>query len=114
MKAPQTAALARIVLIMAGLVLASLLLLVGCRGEGTGATPARAVSSTDSVFDRVLSNPAATVTGGQLYVAWQVNPASAPVPRFELARVDQAIGAIEAAHLLGAGYLGWPPVAGCG
>jgi hypothetical protein len=60
----------------------------------------------------VLGNPSATVTGGRLYVAWQVNQASARVPRFELARADQATGAIEAARRLGAGYPGTPLAAG--
>jgi hypothetical protein len=60
------------------------------------------------VFDRVLVNPAVTVTAGGLFVAWQVNSAGSAPPRFELARVDQASGAIEAAHLFAAGYVGVP------
>ena len=125
MKAPETAVLARAAILLAALGL-TCLLLAGCRGDVTGApqdaspapastAAAAAVSSTrtpGSVFDRVLSNPAVTVTGGRLYVAWQVNRASAPVPRFELARADQATGAIEATHRLGAGYPGTPLAAG--
>ncbi len=116
MKALQAAVLARAVLIRAAILLVALaaacLLLAGC-GESTGAAPAKAEGRTPgSVFGRVLSNPAVTVTGGQLYVAWQVNRASARVPRFELARADQATGAIEAAHRLGAGDIGTPLAAG--
>jgi hypothetical protein len=125
MKAPETAVLARAAILAAALSV-TCLLLAGCRGDGTGepqaASPApastvsaAALSETrtpGSVFDRVLSNPAVTVTGGQLYVAWQVNQASAPVPRFELARADQATGAIEATHHVGVGDLGTPLAAG--
>ena len=51
-------------------------------------------------------NPGVTVTGGRLYVTWQTNPLAAAVPRFELARIDQATGAIKAAHLLAPGQAG--------
>ena len=126
MKAPQTAVLARAAILLAALAV-TCLLLAGCRG--TGAPQAEAASPTPTptpastavlssagasgtVFDRVLSNPSATVTGGRLYVAWQVNQAGARVPRFELVRADQTTGAIEATHRLGAGYLGTPLAAG--
>jgi hypothetical protein len=126
MKAPQTAVLARAAILLAALAV-TCLLLAGCRG--TGAPQAEAASPTTTsapastavlssagasgtVFDHVHSNPSATVTGGRLYVAWQVNQAGARVPRFELVRADQATGAIEATHRLGAGYLGTPLVAG--
>jgi hypothetical protein len=129
MKASQTAVLTRAVILLAALAVACLLL-AGC---GTGAPQAKAASpvlapvstasaasaamlssagASGTVFDRVLSDPAVTMTGGRLYVAWQVNPANARVPRFELARADQATGAIEAAHRLGLGYLGTPLAAG--
>lgn len=94
------------------------MLLAGCAGQRVrAATPrattvptasAPAAASARGIFGRVLSNPAVTVTGGQLYVAWQVNQADAAVPRFEFARADQATGAIEAARRLDAGYLGTP------
>jgi len=109
MKASEAAVLAVACLLLAG---------CGSKGPGTARTaPAptasgAAVSSGGSVFSRPLSNPAVTVTGGQLYVAWQVNRASARVPRFELARADQATGAIEATRRLPAGYLGTPLAAG--
>jgi hypothetical protein len=127
MKASHTAVLTRAVILLAALAVACLLL-AGC---GTGAPQAKAASAvlastastastamlssagaSGTVFDRVLSNPAVTMTGGRLYVAWQVNPANARVPRFELARADQATGAIAAAHRLGFGYLGTPLAAG--
>ena len=121
MKAAQAALLARAAILLAAMA-AVCLLLAGCGAESTGAAPAKAAAmmspsrasagTPGSVFGRVLSNPAVTVTGGQLYVAWQVNQASARVPRFELARADQATGAIEAAHRLGAGNIGTPLAAG--
>jgi hypothetical protein len=111
--------LARAAILLAALALACLLL-AGCGSKDPGAartapTPTAsgaAVSSGRSVFGRALTNPAVTVTGGQLYVAWQVNQASARVPRFELARADQVTGAIEAARRLPAGSLGTPLAAG--
>ena len=124
MKAPQTAVLARAAILLAALALACLLL-AACGSDGAPqakaitAAPASTASAAVSfarppggIFDRVLSNPAVTVTGGRLYVAWQVNPASTRVPEFELARVDQVTGAIEARHRLEAGYLGTPLAAG--
>jgi hypothetical protein len=108
MKAPQAALLARAAILLVALA-AACLLLAGC--ESSGAVPAKG-STPGGVFGRVLSNPAVTVTGGQLYVAWQLNQAGARVPRFELARADQATGAIEAAHRLGAGTVGTPLAAG--
>jgi DNA-binding beta-propeller fold protein YncE len=63
------------------------------------------------VFNLVLNNPAVTVTGGQFYVAWQVNAASSAVPRFELARADPVTGAIEATHRFGDGSIGAPVTA---
>lgn len=112
-------------LIRAGILLAALaavcLLLTGC-GEVASTAPAKAPATVSSpqapakapgsVFGRVLSNPAVTVTGGELYLTWQVNQASARVPRFELVRADLATGAIEAAHRLGAGEVGTPLAAG--
>jgi hypothetical protein len=102
------------------------LLLAGCAGPGDAAAPASGVPASDAaeaatgavatapggVFERVLSNPAVTATGGRLYVAWQVNPVSSALPRFELARVDPASGAIKATHRFAGGYLGAPLAAG--
>lgn len=107
MKAPQAAVLARAAILLAALA-AVCLLLTGCGAS----TSAAAATATDSVFGRALGNPAVTVTGGELYVTWQVNPPGARVPRFELARADQATGAIEAAHRLGAGEVGTPLATG--
>ena len=114
MRVPKTAVLAAPTV--------ACLLLAGCASAGSSAGPPRvkatsvALSSTGvssgGVFGRVLANPAVTVTGGQLYVAWQVNQPSAKVPRFELARADQATGAIEATRRLVAGYPGTPLAAG--
>ncbi len=121
MRAPGTAVLARAAILLAALAVACLLL-AGC-GPGGGPAPhTTALSSAEpastastaaapsraGVFGRVLSNPAVTVTGGQLYVAWQVNPVSARVPRFELARADQAAGEVEAARRLSPGDPGAP------
>jgi hypothetical protein len=64
------------------------------------------------VFGRVFDDPGVTVTGGRLYVTWQVNPAGAAVPQFELTRVNQATGVIEATRLLGSGSIGTPVAAG--
>jgi hypothetical protein len=124
MKAPEIAVLARAAILLAALTVACLLL-AGCVSEGASAgtprtTTAPAASTASaaagfsggSVFGRVLGNPAVTVTSGQLYVAWQVNRASAAVPRFELARADQATGAVEAARALDPGYPGTPLAAG--
>lgn len=118
------AVLARAVLLAAGLV-AVCLLLAACaspaapRSAPVSATATAAPRASRSpaargggLFTMVLRNPAATVSGGQLYVAWQVNPVTAAVPRFELARVNQATGAIEAARRLDAGFLGAPLAAG--
>ena len=74
-----------------------------------GSTP-RAASAR--VFGRIFHNPAATVTGGRLYVTWQVNSPTAAVPQFELARVNQVTGAIAAVHLLVPCQVGAPLVAG--
>jgi hypothetical protein len=52
------------------------------------------------------------MTGGRLYVTYQVNPVNAAVPRFELTRVNQATGAIAATHLLIPGQVGTPLAAG--
>jgi hypothetical protein len=65
-----------------------------------------------SVFGRVLSNPEVAVTGGRLYVAWQVNQPGARIARFELAEAGQASGAVRATRLLPAGDLGPPLAAG--
>jgi hypothetical protein len=75
----------------------------------TGAAP-RAASAR--VFGRIFEDPDATVTGGHLYVTWQVNSPTAAVPQFELARVNQVTGAIAALHLLVPGRVGAPLVAG--
>ncbi len=56
-----------------------------------------------TVFGRQLRNPEVAVTGGSVYVAWQVSPAGG-VARSELARVDPASGRIEAARPLGAAF----------
>jgi isopentenyl-diphosphate Delta-isomerase len=80
------------------------------------ASPSRTLASVTpaagGVFGRVLVNPAVTVTADGLFVAWQVNPATASVPQFELARVDQATGAIEASYRFSPGYIGSPLTAG--
>jgi hypothetical protein len=115
MRAPERDVLARAAILLAALTVACLLL-AGCAsgGASTAAPPAKAAASTPaaaasgSIFGRVLGNPAVTVTGGQLYIAWQVNRASAAVPRFELGRADQATGVMEATRRLDAGYLGTP------
>jgi hypothetical protein len=84
----------------------------------SSASPAGAASrspapgSSARVFGRVFDNPDITVTGGRLYVSWQVNPATAAVPQFELARVNQGSGAVEAVHRLSPGYVGTPLAAG--
>jgi hypothetical protein len=79
----------------------------------TSGSPAPAArGSAARVFGRIFANPAVTVTGGRLYVAWQVNPVNAAVPQFELTRVDQGTGAIAATHLLIRGQLGAPLAAG--
>jgi hypothetical protein len=64
------------------------------------------------VFGRIFDDPDATVTGGRLYLTWQVNSPTAAVPQFELARVNQVTGAITATHLLVPGRVGSPLVAG--
>ena len=74
--------------------------------------PTEEKAAAGGVFGRVLVNPAVTVTADGLFVAWQVNPATASVPQFELARVNQATGAIEASHRFSPGYLGPPLAAG--
>ena len=80
---------------------------VGGRTPGGSASgPATRAVPPARVFGRVFHNPGVTVTGGRLYVTWQANPLAAAVPRFELARVDQATGAIKAAHLLAPGQAG--------
>ncbi len=109
--------LARAAILLAALTVACLLL-AGCGSAAAGPASAQAAPRSPgpapaSVFGRALSNPMVTVTGGQLYVTWQVNQASAPVPRFELARADLASGAIEATHRLPAGDLS-PPIAAGG
>jgi hypothetical protein len=68
----------------------------------------RAPASPARVFGRIFDNPGVTVTGGRLYVTWQVSPASATVPQFELTRVDQVTGAIEATRLLSPGQVEVP------
>lgn len=95
-------------------------LLAACGSSPAGA-PALAPSSTalpssasqpaatatppviPTVFDRQPLNPEVAVTGGSVYVAWQVSPAGGVV-RSELARVDPASGRIEAARPLGAAF----------
>jgi hypothetical protein len=113
--------LARTAILLAALTV-TCLLLAGCGSQSTGAALVRAASTASatvssgpapgSVFGHALSDPAATVTGGQLYVTWQANPVSAPVPRYELVRADQATGAVGATRRLGAGYPGTPLAAG--
>jgi hypothetical protein len=73
-------------------------------------TPTAAASSARAarVFGRIFANPGVTMTGGRLYVTWQVNAANAAIPRFELTRVDQATGAIKATRLLVPGQAGTP------
>jgi hypothetical protein len=74
---------------------------------------AHASSARDArVFGRIFANPEVTVTGGRLYVTWQVNAVGAAVPRFELARVDQGTGAIKATRPLVPGQAGTPLAAG--
>ena len=60
------------------------------------------------MFGRAFDNPGVTVTGGRLYLTWQINLATAAVPQFELARVDQVTGAVEATRLLVPGRVGTP------
>jgi hypothetical protein len=60
------------------------------------------------VFGRIFADPGVTMTGGRLYVTWQVNRVTAAIPRFELTRVDQATGAIKATRLLVPGQAGTP------
>ena len=79
----------------------------GAPGSATPTTPGAAPRPA-RVFGRVFDNPGVTVTGGRLYVTWQVNPVTAAVPQFELARVEQANGAIEATRLLVPGQAGTP------
>jgi hypothetical protein len=64
------------------------------------------------VFGRVFDHPDVTVTGGRVYVTWQVNPVTAAVPQIELTRIDQATGAIKAMRLLAAGQAGTPLAVG--
>ncbi len=99
-------------------------LVAGCasatQAAGTTATaaasasrpPASVAPAAGGVFGRVLVNPAVTVTADGLFVAWQVNAATAAVPQFELARVDQATGAVEASHRFSPGMIGSPLAAG--
>jgi hypothetical protein len=129
--APAASVLARAAILFAALS-ALCLLLAGCGGAAPGTSPASvaAASATTasattasattmaagrppgSVFGRVLSNPEVAVTGGRLYVAWQVNQPSARIARFELAEAGQASGAVRATRLLPAGDLGPPLAAG--
>jgi hypothetical protein len=69
-------------------------------------------SGSAQVFGRIFDNPDVTVTGGRLYVSWQVSAAAAAVPQFELSRIDQTTGAIAATHLLIPGQVGAPLAAG--
>jgi hypothetical protein len=85
---------------------------VGSVTQTSAAPGSRAPASSVRVFGRIFDNPGVAVTGGRVYVTWQVSPASAAVPRFELTRVDQATGAIEATHLLIPGRVGTPLAAG--
>jgi hypothetical protein len=78
----------------------------------SGASGSHPAGSPARVFGRVFDNPGVTATGGRLYVTWQVNPVTAAVPRFELARVDQATGVIKATHILSPGQVGTPLAAG--
>ena len=75
----------------------------------TGSAPPAASAR---VFGRIFEDPNVTVTGGRLYVTWQVNSPTAAVPQFDLARVNQVTGAIVAVHLLVPGRVGAPLVAG--
>jgi hypothetical protein len=119
--APAASALARAAILF-GALSALCLLLAGCGGAAPGtsqASMARASATTmaagrapGSVFGRVLGNPEVAVTGGRLYVAWQVSQPSARIARFELARADQASGTVRATRLLPAGDLGPPLAAG--
>jgi hypothetical protein len=120
--APVTTVLARAAILFAALS-ALCLLLAGCGSAGPAVSPASPATasattaavtkvSAGGVFGRVLSNPVVTVTGGQLYVAWQLNRGDAPVPRYELARADPATGAIKAERRLPPGSAGTPLAAG--
>jgi hypothetical protein len=86
-------------------------LVAGCSSAAQAAGTASGAASA-GVFGRTLVNPAVTVTADGLFVAWQVNAATAAVPQFELARVNLATGAIEASHRFSAGYIGSPLAAG--
>jgi hypothetical protein len=99
------------VLLIAVLTACSTAVNSGTTGSAAAGPTARAMPAT-RVFGRVFDNPGVTVTGGRLYVSWQVNPASAAVPQFELARVNQATGAVEATHRMSLGDLGTPLAAG--
>jgi hypothetical protein len=122
MKAPMTGVLARTAILFVALS-ALCLLLAGCGSERPGTPPAivaaasattmAAGGSPGGVFGRALSNPAVTVTGGRLYVAWQLSRDNAPTARFELVRADRATGAIEAGRRLAPGEPG-PPLAADG
>ena len=83
----------------------------------SGAAPSAAAPSGAArparVFGRVFDNLGVSVTGGRLYVTWQVSPATAAVPQFELARVEQATGAIKATRLLMPGQVR-PPLSADG
>jgi hypothetical protein len=84
-KAPQTAVLARAAILLAALALACLLL-AACGSDGAPqakaitAAPASTVSAAASfarppggIFDRVVSNPAVTVTGGRMFFLRRIN-----------------------------------------
>jgi isopentenyl-diphosphate Delta-isomerase len=86
-------------------------LVAGC-ASGAQAVGTAAGAESGGVFGRVLANPAVTVTDDGLFVAWQVNAATAAVPQFELTRVDQATGAVQASHRFAPGYIGSPLAAG--
>ena len=101
--------------------LATVAVLLSACGAAPGGTTVSSVTPADRasgsrtptvpgspahVFGRVFDDPGVTVTGGRLYVTWQVNPAAAAVPQFELARVTQVTGEIQATHLLDPGYVG--------
>ncbi len=120
--APAASVLARAAILFTALS-ALCLLLAGCGGAAPGtsqasvaaasattaaATTMSAGRSPGGVFGRVLGNPEVAVTGGRLYVAWQVSQPGARVARFELAQADQASGAVRATRLLPAGDLGTP------
>ena len=124
MKAPETAVLARAAILLAALTL-TCLLLGGCAPvapPGTPGVPAKAATmaaagrSSGGIFGRVLGDPEATATGGQLYVAWQVNKPGARVPRFELARAARrpARSRPRAAFPRARPARRWPRMAGCG